>query len=122
MSDMTKKVLQSRAMHAKRKKRVRAKVSGTSERPRLCVFRSDRHIYAQVIDDNVGKTLVSVSSYSKTSKDRANKDKCVELGKNLAQKCKDAKIDKVVFDRNGRVYHGRVKAFADGAREGGLNF
>ena len=122
MSDMTKKVLQSRAMHAKRKKRVRAKISGTSERPRLCVFRSDRHIYAQVIDDNVGKTLVSISSYSKTSKDRANKDKCVELGKSLAQKCKDAKIDKVVFDRNGRVYHGRVKAFADGAREGGLNF
>ncbi len=122
MSDMTKKVLQSRAMHEKRKKRVRAKISGTSERPRLCVFRSDRHIYAQVIDDNVGKTLVSISSYSKTNKDRANKDKCVELGKNLAQKCKAANIDKVVFDRNGRVYHGRVKAFAEGAREGGLNF
>ncbi|MBP9708545.1 MAG: 50S ribosomal protein L18 [Oligoflexales bacterium] len=119
---MTKKVLQSRAMHEKRKKRVRAKISGTSERPRLCVFRSDRHIYAQVIDDNVGKTLVSISSYSKTNKDRANKDKCVELGKNLAQKCKAANIDKVVFDRNGRVYHGRVKAFAEGAREGGLNF
>lgn len=122
MSSNKKQVLKKRRLDIRRKKRVRSKITGTGERPRLCVFRSARHVYAQVIDDAQGKTLVSISSYSKTSKDRANVDRCSALGKELAEKCKAANISAVVFDRNGKVYHGRVKAFADGAREGGLNF
>jgi large subunit ribosomal protein L18 len=94
--------------------------SGTAERPRLSVFRSARHITAQVIDDVTGKTLVTVHSYEAGS--RANKDVCTKVGKDLAAKCKAAKINAVVFDKNGYRYHGRVAALADGAREGGLDF
>ncbi len=108
---------------AKRKKRVRSKINGTAERPRLSIFRSAQHIYAQVIDDDAGKTLLSISSFAKGEKGvRANVNRCTELGKSLAEKCKSEKINKIVFDRNGNLYHGRIKAFAEGAREGGLQF
>ena len=109
-------------LRARRKKRVRGKVTGTADRPRLSVFRSATHVYAQVIDDSEGKTLVSVSSFEKGNHKRANTDVCGELGKTLAERCKGKNIDKIVFDKNGYNYHGRIKALAEGAREGGLNF
>lgn len=105
-------------LRARRKLRIRKKVSGTTERPRLSVFRSARHISAQVIDDLSGKTLVAVHSYDVGT--RANKEVCSKLGKDLAAKCKASKIEAVVFDKNGYRYHGRIQALADGAREGGL--
>jgi len=106
----------------RRKKRIRKSISGTTERPRLSVFKSAKHIYAQVIDDVSGHTLVSVSSFEKGNHKRANAEACVELGKLIAERCKSNKIEKIVFDKNGNMYHGRVKAFADGARSGGLSF
>jgi large subunit ribosomal protein L18 len=111
----------------KRRRRVRKRVSGTSERPRLTVFRSSKHIYAQLIDDVHGKSLVSTSSLSPELRQKRNelKGKCAvgkEVGSILAEKAKKEKITKVVFDRAGYLYHGRVKAVADGAREGGLEF
>lgn len=106
---------------ARRKGRVGAKVSGTSARPRLSVFRSNRGIYAQLIDDGGGKTLAAVSALE--IKDRGKKSAVsFELGKLIAKKAAEKNISKVVFDRNGYKYHGRVKALADGAREGGLKF
>ena len=106
--------------------RVRMKVEGTSERPRLCVFRSIGHIYAQVIDDRAGKTLVSASSADaetkKTLKGGGNIAAAKVVGKAVAQRAKAAGIGKVVFDRGGYKYHGRVKALADAAREAGLQF
>lgn len=106
--------------------RVRKKVRGTPERPRLCVFRSQKHIYAQVIDDTIGHTLVAVSSLSPEFKGKLKKtgDKSAaqEIGKAIAQKCLAKGIKKVVFDRNGFLYHGRVQALADAAREAGLEF
>jgi large subunit ribosomal protein L18 len=109
-------------LRAKRKLRIRKKVSGDVSRPRLSVFRSATHIYAQVIDDGAGKTLAQVSSFAKGKHRRANVDVCSELGKELAGRCKALNISKVVFDKNGYAYHGRIKALADGAREGGLDF
>lgn len=106
----------------KRKARGRKNIEGTIERPRLSVFKSSRHIYAQVIDDLQGHTLVSISSYKKGGTERADTEKCAELGKELAAKCKAKNVAKVVFDKNGNTYHGRVKALADGARAGGLDF
>ncbi len=106
----------------KRKKRIRKKVEGTGERPRLSVYRSAKHIYAQVIDDESGKTLASVNTFNKGAAGRADVSKCSDLGKKLAELCKSKNIGSVVFDKNGYAYHGRVKALADGAREGGLNF
>lgn len=109
----------------KRRWRIRKKVSGTAERPRLAVHFSNKHVYAQLIDDVAGKTLAYVSSLGKDVKDqnlKANLDGSVALGKIIAEKGKAASIEKVVFDRSGRVYHGCVKAFADAAREAGLNF
>jgi len=104
------------------KKRIHKKVEGTSERPRLVVFRSLRGIYAQLVDDSSSKTICSVSSLSKDIK-KGNKTETAKLvGKNLAEKAKTLKIEQVVFDRNGFLYHGRVKAVADGAREAGLKF
>lgn len=117
MSNQSAKKVQLRL---RRKLRIRKKVAGTAERPRLTIFRSARHITAQVIDDLSGKTLVAIHSYE--AKGRANKDVCSKLGKELATKCKAAKIEKVVFDKNGFRYHGRIQALADGAREGGLQF
>jgi len=99
--------------------RVRKKVNGTADRPRLVIFRSLKHIYAQLVDDNAQKTILTV-----TDKDCSGKkvEKSFEVGKKIAAQAKDAGLTKVVFDRGGYLYHGRVKAVADGAREGGLEF
>lgn len=103
----------------RRHNRVRAKVKGTSQMPRLCVFRSNQHITAQVIDDEKGKTIIFASD----EKLKGNKSqKAIEVGKAIAKLAQEKKISKVVFDRGGFNYHGRVKALADGAREGGLQF
>ena len=99
--------------------RVRKRVSGTAERPRLVVFRSLKHIYAQLVDDTTSRTLAMVSDHKLTGK---KSEKSTEVGKLIAQKAKDAGYSSVVFDRAGYKYHGRVKAVADGAREGGLEF
>ena|ERR1700744_1616004 len=105
------------------KKGIRKSLSGSTERPRLSVFRSNKGIYAQIIDDVAGKTLVSASSLSKEFSASGNKsDQSVAVGKLVAQKALAAGIKDVVFDRNGYLYHGRVKSLAEGAREGGLNF
>lgn len=117
---MANKVAKKVQLRARRKMRIRKKVTGTNERPRLSIFRSAKHITAQVIDDLTGKTLVAVHSYEAGS--RANKEVCSKLGRELATKCKGAKIEAVVFDKNGYRYHGRIQALADGAREGGLQF
>jgi large subunit ribosomal protein L18 len=105
---------------------VRTKVSGTTERPRLCVYRSLDHIYAQVIDDGTGKTLVSASSVDgetkKNLKGGGNIAAAKVIGKAVAERAKAAGVQKVVFDRGGYKYHGRVKALADAAREAGLQF
>ncbi len=100
--------------------RVRAKVSGTSIRPRLSVFRSNRYIYAQLIDDQEKRTLVSFSDLNIT--EGTKRERAYTVGKKLAKKAKEKGIDSVVFDRSGYLYTGRVKALAEGAREGGLTF
>lgn len=103
--------------------RVRRKISGTAERPRLCVYRSNTNIYAQVIDDVAGKTLVSASTLDKEVKTKkANKEAAKEVGSLIAKRAKTAKISNVVFDRGGYIYHGVVKELAEAAREGGLEF
>jgi large subunit ribosomal protein L18 len=117
----------SRDLHRKRvHDRVRTKVSGTTERPRLCVYRSLDHIYAQVIDDRTGTTLVSASSVDgetkKNLKGGGNIAAAKVIGKAVAERAKAAGVQKVVFDRGGYKYHGRVKALADAAREAGLQF
>ena len=107
----------------KRHKRVRAKITGTAECPRLNVFRSLQHVYAQLIDDVAGVTLVSASTTEKDfTQYGGNKEAAKEVGKLLAQRAKEKNITDVVFDRGGYVYQGRVAALAEGAREGGLNF
>ena len=125
----------------KRHKKIRGKISGTLKRPRLCVFRSSKHIYAQLIDDEKGKTLASaddrklkttkgkITDKGPSSEDKKEKKKLVgkqaaafKVGKLIAQKAKDLKIEKVVFDRGGYKYHGRVKVLAEGARQEGLKF
>ena len=108
----------------KRHRRIRKRVQGTSERPRLCVFRSHKHIYAQIIDDTQGRTLVSCSDLELQIKKAGpgKVGKAFEVGKLLAQKALEKGIKRVVFDRAGYKYHGRVKALAEGAREGGLEF
>ena len=103
--------------------RIRRKVRGTAERPRLAVFRSVAHIYAQVIDDNAGATLVSASTVDKGGKaNGGNVAAAKAIGKLVAERAKDKGIKSVVFDRGGFLYHGRIKALADAAREGGLEF
>ncbi|MEN2435761.1 50S ribosomal protein L18 [Weeksellaceae bacterium A-14] len=105
------------------KRRVRGKISGSAELPRLSVFKSNKEIYAQLIDDKAGKTLACASSRAKGVDAKGTKTEVsAAVGKAIAEKAKTAGIEKVVFDRNGFVYHGRVKALADGAREGGLQF
>lgn len=109
----------------KRIQRIRKKISGTPERPRMCVFRSNRHIYVQIIDDTKHATLVTMSTKDKEFDTSDLKDKCAEakkVGELLAQKAKNAGVSQVIFDRGGCLYHGRVKALSDGAREGGLVF
>ena len=105
----------------RRHRKVRTKIKGTAKRPRLSVFRSNRGFYMQLINDEKGKTLVSVHSREIKSKGPKN-EVSLELGKLLAKRAKDKKIKKIVFDRGGYKYHGRVKAAAEGAREGGLEF
>jgi large subunit ribosomal protein L18 len=100
--------------------RVRRRIVGTAERPRLVVFRSLKHIYAQLVDDTQGRTLMTVSSSSVT--DGKKSERSTQVGKAIAEKAKAAGITRVVFDRAGYKYHGRVKAVAEGAREGGLEF
>ena len=105
------------------KKGIRKRISGSSERPRLSVYRSNKGIYAQVIDDVTGKTIASASSLSKDFSATGNKsEQSAAVGKLVAAKAVAAGIKDVVFDRNGYLYHGRVKSLAEGAREGGLNF
>jgi len=110
----------------RRHRRVRGKVHGTAERPRLVVHRSINHLEAQVIDDVAGRTIVGLSTNApdqRAKRAELNKtDASRELGKALAEKAKAAGVERVVFDRGGYLYHGRVKAFAEGAREGGLDF
>jgi len=102
------------------KRRIRGRISGTPERPRLCVFRSNKQIYAQVIDDEAGNTLVSASSKGITEGTKS--EIAAKVGEAVAQKAIAAGVQQVVFDRNGFLFHGRVKSLADGARKGGLNF
>ena len=122
---MIKKNIQERLL--KKRSRIRKKISGTPERPRFTVYRSQKHIYAQIIDDVAGKTLVTASTLSKELKDEIAKVKspilvCKMIGMATAKKALEKNIHAVVFDRNGYLYHGRVKAIADGAREAGLKF
>ena len=108
-----------------RKIRIRKKISGTPERPRLVVFRSNQHIYAQIIDDTAGKSLAAASTLVLAKQEaglHCNKEGAARVGKEIARLAKEKNITKVVFDRNGYLYHGRVKAVADGAREAGLEF
>ena len=108
---------------AKIKRRIRKKISGTAQLPRLTVFRSNKQIYAQLVDDLNGVTLVSASSYKNDAAHAGNKvEQAAVVGKLVAEKAVKAGIEKVVFDRNGYLYHGRVKSLADSAREGGLKF
>ena len=109
-------------MRLKRHRRVRAKVFGTLERPRLSVYKSLSHIYAQVINDEKGQTLVSASDRELNLKGKTKTEKAAEVGRLIAKKAQEKKIAAVVFDRGGYKYHGRVKALAEGAREGGLKF
>jgi large subunit ribosomal protein L18 len=105
------------------KRRIRKRISGTAQMPRLCVFRSNTGIYAQVVDDKTGKTLVAASSMEKDFKVKGTKvEVSHQVGKAIAEKAKAAGIEAVVFDRGGYLYHGRVKSLAEGAREGGLKF
>ncbi len=106
------------------KRRIRKKISGTGEQPRMSVFRSNKQFYAQLVDDLSGKTIFSVGSLDKTiAEKKINKTEQAKLvGELAAEKAKEAGVSNVVFDRNGYLYHGRVKAFADAAREGGLKF
>ncbi len=105
------------------KMRIRKKVNGTEQKPRLTVFRSNKEIYAQLINDVDGKTLVSASSKEKGFEKQGTKSEVASVvGKNIAQRAKTAGIDTVVFDRNGYLYHGRVKSLAEAARENGLKF
>ena len=114
------------AIRIKKHLRVRNRLSGTAERPRLAVFRSNNHMYAQIIDDTVGNTLVSASTVQKDVKDQLEKTNDVAaaayLGKVIAQKALDAGIKEVVFDRGGFIYQGKIQALADAAREAGLEF
>jgi large subunit ribosomal protein L18 len=111
-------VLQKRAHREKRRKRVRRKVAGTATRPRLSVYRSNVHIYAQLIDDDAGRTLAAADSREVQAEDR--KDTARKVGALIASKASEAGIEVAVFDRGGNKYHGRIAALAKGAREGGL--
>ena len=122
MNKLQKKQAGLRRRHA----RVRGKVSGTPQRPRLCITRSNSNMYAQVIDDVAGKTLVAASTlgaeFKATSKSGATVEGAAALGEIIGKKATEAGISEVVFDRGGNLYHGRIKAAADGAREAGLKF
>ncbi|MGD8992895.1 MAG: 50S ribosomal protein L18 [Desulfobacterales bacterium] len=110
----------------KRKKRIRKKLIGSTDRPRLCVFRSAKHIYAQLIDDSIGQTLAAASSTEKVIREKSeSKNKVADanaVGQMIGQRAIEKGVQQVVFDRNGFLYHGRIKAVSDGAREAGLKF
>jgi large subunit ribosomal protein L18 len=106
----------------RRRTRVRRRVQGTDQLPRLCVFRSNRHTYAQVISDESGRTIVAASTMTFESAPTGNKPAARKVGERIAQLCQERHITRVVFDRNGFLYHGRVKEVADGARAAGLQF
>jgi large subunit ribosomal protein L18 len=110
------------ARRLRRRRRVRAKVVGTAERPRIAVFRSNRGIFAQLIDDGAGRTLAAVNWTEADLRGLGPMEQAAKAGQLLAERAKAQGVDTVVFDRGGYQYHGRVKALADGAREGGLNF
>jgi len=113
---MNNKIIKRKRIH----KKIRSKIFGTKDCPRLCVFKSQNHVYAQLIDDDKAKVLFSVSDL-KLKKDKKI-NKALLVGKLIAKEALESKIEKVVFDRGGFIFHGRVKAVADGAREGGLKF
>ena len=115
-------VLTAPARRLRRRRRVRSKVRGTAERPRISVFRSNRGIFAQLIDDDAGVTLASVQWTEESLRTLKPMEQATEAGKLLASRAKDAGVDTAVFDRGGYQYHGRVQALAEGAREGGLRF
>ena len=109
----------------RRRQRIRKKIIGTAQRPRLVVFRSNAYIYAQLIDDERGHTLTSASSLALSKENGSTaftRDVAMQVGKDLAEKAKSKEILQIVFDRSGYIYHGKIKALADGAREGGLQF
>jgi large subunit ribosomal protein L18 len=117
------KIELKKTQRSRRKLRVRKKIHGTPERPRMTVFRSNRHIYVQVIDDTLGKTLVAASNLEKGLASVKNTvGEAGKIGEAAAQRMKEANITKVVFDRNGYLYHGVIKAVADGARKAGIEF
>lgn len=120
MSKTAKSVLRRNKLRA----RVRKNVSGTAQKPRLCVFRSNKDIYAQIIDDTTGNTIVAANSRQKdiVAQKGTKSELAVIVGKTIAAKAKDLGVETIVFDRGGYLYHGRVKALAEGAREGGLKF
>ena len=119
----TSKHTATRAVSREKKKlKIRKRVTGSAERPRLTIFRSAKHVYAQVIDDASGTTLVSASTLDTDGVKGANKDACAAIGKEVAKRAVGKNIKQVVFDRNGYLYHGRVQALAEAAREGGLEF
>ncbi len=124
MKKVSKKTPESLRNRLRRKKRISFKVKGTAERPRLAIFRSNTAFYAQIINDEAGNTLVSIATNSKDMKGKGknNKEGVSALGEALAKQAASAKIEQVIFDRAGYLYHGKVKAFADGARKGGLKF
>jgi large subunit ribosomal protein L18 len=119
---MTSAVLEKKARRSRRRRRIRGKVEGTAERPRLSVFRSNRGVFAQLIDDESGSTLVSVRWIEPELKKLKTMEQAKRAGELLAARAKEAGIESCVFDRGGYKYHGRVKAIADGARSGGLTF
>lgn len=123
---MASKTNPRQVSRSRRKKRIRKTLSGTQERPRLSVFRSDKHIYAQIIDDTTGVALAASSTLSPEFRNmeppKGKVDAAKKVGELIAQKAKEKGISKVVFDRNGFIYHGRVQALADAARQAGLDF
>lgn len=117
------RVIDKNRKHAKRKLHIRKSISGTASRPRMTVFRSNLHMYVQVIDDEAGKTLVAVSSLEKELKGlKNNVEDAAKLGEIVGKRLLEKNIDTVVFDRNGYLYHGIVKSIADGARKAGVKF
>jgi large subunit ribosomal protein L18 len=119
------KPVDTRMARQRRHRRIRVKVSGTPQRPRLCVFRSLQHIYAQLIDDESGRTLVAASSNEPATRSEAGAsktDRARTVGRAIAERARDRGVNAVVFDRGGYVYHGRVRALAEAAREAGLEF
>ncbi|MCL2480976.1 MAG: 50S ribosomal protein L18 [Spirochaetaceae bacterium] len=118
-----KKLIEMEKRRKKRKTGIRAKISGTQERPRLTVYKSNLYIYAQAIDDQAGKTIVAISNKEEKLSDiKSNIEGAGKLGEEMGKRLKEKSIDKIVFDRNGYIFHGKVKALADGIRKAGLVF